>query len=89
MKSLIAAAILALAATACPVYAQVYGTNDNPYEVNPFASNMVVPQEPAPSPGAASPAAPTSAPQQSDSGRAQQTAAGSNPDTKKKTGPDR
>jgi hypothetical protein len=89
MKPLAAISIV-LAALGGPASAQVYGTNDNPYEVNPFASNMVVPQDmtpaPAASPGSGTPSTSPSAaaPQQQDSSPQQQTAAaGGNRNTKK------
>jgi hypothetical protein len=79
--NLIAVAILAFAGTA---QAQVYGTNDNPYELNPFASNMVVPQDPAPA-NPPQTAAPAAAPQQQST---QQQTAASAADAKKETSPD-
>jgi hypothetical protein len=67
VKSLVAAAILVLAAYPGAALGQVYGTNDDPYQQNPFASNMTLP-EPAP----AAPATPTPPP---DPGKTQQAAA--------------
>jgi len=85
MKRLFTMAILTLAVSGAGALAQVYGTNDNPYEVNPYASNMVI--EPAPTPTPA-PAAQTPAPAPQDSGKAQQTAASSaGQDAKKPAAP--
>jgi hypothetical protein len=89
MKCLFTAAIMMLAAS-LSASAQVYGTNDNPYDANPFASNMVVPQDSAPAPAAAAASEPAA---QQDSSRTQQQAAASTPspgakqDTKKEKQP--
>ncbi len=81
MKILTPIAILVLTGLGNTASAQVYGTNDNPYEVNPFASNMVVPQDMTPAPATApgpstpspTPSAAAAAPQ--DPAPQQQTAA--------------
>ena len=58
MKRLVTAAILTLAAgSASAALAQVYGGEDDPYQQNPFASNIYVP----PTPDAAAPATPAAA----------------------------
>jgi len=80
VKRLVTAAILAFAAFwGTAALAQVYGTNDDPYQQNPFASNMTVP-EPAsapPSPAGSSSDSVTNAPAPppQDSGKTQQTVA--------------
>jgi hypothetical protein len=83
-------AIAALFAVTGSAQAQVYGTNDNPYEVNPFASNMVVPPDPTATPAAppatSSPVTTPAVPQQQNA--PQQTGAtASNSDPKKETKP--
>ena len=89
MRRLVLTAILALTAACTSASAQVYGTNDNPYETNPFASNMVV--DPTPSPPANAAATPPAAQAQTpqDSGKSQQQTAASSAgqETKKPSSP--
>jgi hypothetical protein len=89
MKRLVTAAILALAASwSSAALAQVYGGEDDPYQQNPFASNIYVP----PTPDAATTATPAPTPPSlppQDAGKTQQQTAASTGDqaAKKQTQP--
>lgn len=65
MKILVTAAILTLALGSTAALAQVYGGEDDPYQQNPFASNVYVPPAPdaaaAPAPSAPAPVTTTPA----------------------------
>jgi hypothetical protein len=85
MKILVTAAILTLALGSTAALAQVYGGEDDPYQQNPFASNVYVPPAPdaaAATPAPSAPAPATTTPAQNTGKTQQTTASSANPPAK-------